>query len=376
MDTALLWVVAVLLLLGGVMVYSASSALVETARFSSYTETTFATKHLVFVSIGCIAGGCMFCVPLSIWQRCAFPLFCVSLLFLLLLFLPGFSVRINGAKRWFSLMGLHFQPSEFFKLTTILYMADYMVRKRQLHEHFFKITLPIAGFVGLAAVLLLLEPDMGAFLVITVIIMSLLFLGRVNLGWMICIALTLVASFLLIIFLSEFRTQRVFAYLHPWDLKNALGKGYQLTHALIGFGRGGFSGVGLGASIEKLHWLPEAHTDFLLAVLAEELGLLGVTVVVGCFAWLGWRIFSIGRTAVFFGNLFAGLVAQGVGIWLTFQAAINIGVNTGALPTKGLTLPLMSYGGSAMLFNLIALALVLRVDFDNKRLQKPNVLPK
>ncbi|MDO9291060.1 MAG: FtsW/RodA/SpoVE family cell cycle protein, partial [Hydrogenophaga sp.] len=169
---------------------------------------------------------------------------------------------------------------------------------------------------------------------------------------------------------SEFRRQRVFAYLDPWSMEHALGKGYQLSHSLIAFGRGEIFGVGLGGSVEKLHWLPEAHTDFLLAVIGEEFGLIGVLVVIGLFLWLTRRIMHIGRQAIALDQVFAGLVAQGVGLWMGFQAFINIGVNLGALPTKGLTLPLMSYGGSAILLELTALAIVLRVDYENRQLMK------
>jgi cell division protein FtsW len=216
--------------------------------------------------------------------------------------------------------------------------------------------------------LLLAEPDMGAFLVIAVIAMGILFLGGVNARMFILIALVLLVAFGLIIGLSEWRRERIFAYLDPWSAKYALGKGYQLSHSLIAFGRGEIFGVGLGGSVEKLHWLPEAHTDFLLAVIGEEFGLIGVVTLIGVFMWMTRRIMFIGRQAIAMDRVFAGLVAQGVGIWIGFQAFINMGVNLGALPTKGLTLPLMSYGGSAILLNLIALTVVLRVDYENRLL--------
>jgi cell division protein FtsW len=172
------------------------------------------------------------------------------------------------------------------------------------------------------------------------------------------------------IYFSDWRRERIFAYLNPWDEKYALGKGYQLSHALIAIGRGGIFGVGLGGSVEKLHWLPEAHTDFLLAVIGEEFGLIGVSVLIGTFFWLTRRLMHIGRQAIALDRVFAGLVAQGVGLWLGFQAFINMGVNLGALPTKGLTLPLMSYGGSAIMMNMVALAVVLRIDYENKALMR------
>jgi cell division protein FtsW len=237
-------------------------------------------------------------------------------------------------------------------------------------ERFLRHVMPMAAAVMLVGLLLLAEPDMGAFLVIAVIAMGILFLGGVNARMFFLIAALLVVVFALIIASSEWRSERIFAYLDPWSAKNALAKGYQLTHSLIAIGRGEIFGVGLGGSVEKLHWLPEAHTDFLLAVIGEEFGLVGVLSVIGLFFWLTRRIMHIGRQSIALERVFAGLVAQGVGLWLGFQAFINIGVNLGALPTKGLTLPLMSYGGSAILLNLIALALVLRIDHENRQLMQ------
>ena len=243
-----------------------------------------------------------------------------------------------------------------------------MVRKMDVKEKFFAAVTPMGVAIAIVGSLLLAEPDMGAFLVIAVIAMGILFLGGVNTRMFTLIALVLLIAFGLIIGLSEWRRERIFAYLDPWSAKYALGKGYQLSHSLIAFGRGEIFGVGLGGSVEKLHWLPEAHTDFLLAVIGEEFGLIGVVTLIGVFMWMTRRIMFIGRQAIAMDRVFAGLVAQGVGIWIGFQAFINMGVNLGALPTKGLTLPLMSYGGSAILLNLIALTVVLRVDYENRLL--------
>ena len=201
-----------------------------------------------------------------------------------------------------------------------------------------------------------------------VIAMGILFLGGVNARMFFLIAAALIAVFGLIIASSPWRRERIFAYLDPWSMEHALGKGYQLSHSLIAIGRGEIFGVGLGGSVEKLHWLPEAHTDFLLAVIGEEFGFVGVVIIIGLFMWLTRRIMYIGRQAIAMDRVFAGLVAQGVGIWMGFQSFINMGVNLGALPTKGLTLPLMSYGGSAILLNLVAIAMVLRVDYENRQL--------
>jgi cell division protein FtsW len=211
---------------------------------------------------------------------------------------------------------------------------------------------------------------MGAFIVIAVIAMGTLFLGGVNARMFLLIATVIVATFALIIAFDDLRRERIFAYLDPWDPKYVQGKAYQLTHSLIAFGRGEWFGQGLGASVEKLHYLPEAHTDFLLAVIGEELGLVGVLTVIGGFFWLTRRLFVVGRQAVALDRVFAGLMAQGIGIWFGGQGFINMGVNLGVLPTKGLTLPLMSFGGSAMLMNLVALALVVRVDMENRSLMR------
>jgi cell division protein FtsW len=265
---------------------------------------------------------------------------------------------------------MNFQPSELAKFSILIYAADYMVRKMEVKERFFRAVLPMGLAVVVVGVLLLAEPDMGAFMVIAVIAMGILFLGGVNARMFFLIGAGLLVVFGLMIALSDWRRERIFAYLDPWSEKNALAKGYQLTHSLIAIGRGEIFGVGLGGSVEKLHWLPEAHTDFLLAVIGEEFGLVGVLGVIGLFLWLTRRIMHIGRQSIALEQVFAGLVAQGIGIWIGFQAFINMGVNLGALPTKGLTLPLMSYGGSAILINLIALAIVLRIDHENRLLMQ------
>jgi len=211
---------------------------------------------------------------------------------------------------------------------------------------------------------------MGAFMVIAAIAMAILFLGGVNGRMFFLITAVLVGAFVLMVTLSPWRRERIFAYLDPWTEKNALGKAYQLTHSLIAFGRGEIFGEGLGSSVEKLHYLPEAHTDFLLAVIGEELGFVGVAIVVCAFFWLVHRLFHIGRQAIALDRVFSGLVAQGVGVWMGGQAFINMGVNLGVLPTKGLTLPLMSYGGSGVMLNCVALAIVLRVDIENRQLMR------
>ncbi|MGM9425739.1 putative lipid II flippase FtsW [Hydrogenophaga sp. MI9] len=369
-DQPLAWVVIALMCWGLVMVYSASIALTDNPRFTNYAPTHFVVRHGLFIVIGLVASLITFQVPMQTWERFAPWLFAVSLVFLVLVLIPHIGSVVNGARRWISFGFMSFQPSELAKLTVLLYAADYMVRRMEVKERFFRAVLPMAVAVLVVGMLLLAEPDMGAFMVIVVIAMGILFLGGVNARMFFLMALLVVAAFAVIVLTSEWRRQRIFAYLDPFSEDHALGKGYQLSHALIAIGRGEIFGVGLGGSVEKLHWLPEAHTDFLLAVIGEEFGLIGVLVVIGSFLWLVRRIMLIGRQAIALDQVFSGLVAQGVGLWMGFQAFINIGVNLGALPTKGLTLPLMSYGGSAILLELVALSIVLRIDYENRQLMK------
>ena len=369
-DQALVWATVALLAWGLVMVYSASIAMPENPKFARYTHNHFLVRHMASVAVAFVAALIAFQMPLATWEKAAPWLFVVSLLLLIVVLIPHVGKGVNGAKRWIPLGLTGFQPSELAKLAVLLYASDYMVRKMEVKERFFRAVLPMGAAVAVVGLLLLAEPDMGAFMVIAVIAMGILFLGGVNARMFFVIAAVLVIAFALMIAFSEFRRERIFAYLNPWAEEHALGKGYQLTHSLIAIGRGEIFGVGLGGSVEKLHWLPEAHTDFLLAVIGEEFGLVGVVVVIGVFFWMTRRMMHIGRQAIALDRVFAGLVAQGVGIWMGFQAFINMGVNLGALPTKGLTLPLMSFGGSAILVNLIAIALVLRIDFESRQLMQ------
>jgi cell division protein FtsW len=367
-DQPLLWVTVALLLWGLVMVYSASIAMPENPRFARYTHTYFLLRHAMWLVLSLIAALLAYQIPLETWEKMARPLFLFSIVLLALVLIPHVGKVVYGARRWISLGPLSFQPSELAKFTVLLYAADYMVRKMDVKERFFRAVLPMGAAVAVVGVLLLAEPDMGAFMVIAVIAMGILFLGGVNARMFFLIAAVLMVAFAAIIASSEWRRERIFAYLDPWSEKNALAKGYQLTHSLIAIGRGEVFGVGLGGSVEKLNWLPEAHTDFLLAVIGEEFGLVGVVLVIALFMWLVRRMMHIGRQAIALERVFAGLVAQGVAVWMGFQAFINMGVNLGALPTKGLTLPLMSYGGSAILVNLVAIAVVLKIDQENRSL--------
>ena len=369
-DLLLVWVVVCLLALGLVMVYSASIALPDNPRFARYAPTHFLARHLLAISIGLTCGLAVTQIPLRLWERLAPWLVLGSILLLVVVLIPGVGKGVNGARRWLPLGVMNFQPSELAKFAMAMYGASYMVRKMDLRENFWQAVWPMLATLGLLGILLLAEPDMGAFMVIAAIAIGVLFLGGVNGRMFTLVLLVLIGAFVLMISFSEFRRERIFAYLNPWDEKYAAGKAYQLTHSLIAFGRGEWFGQGLGGSVEKLHYLPEAHTDFLLAVIGEELGLVGVVLVICAFFWLTRRVVQIGRQAIALDRVFAGLYAQGVGIWMGGQAFINIGVNLGALPTKGLTLPLLSFGGSAILMNLIALAVVLRVDLENRQLMR------
>ncbi len=371
-DQPLMLVCVALLLLGLVMIFSASIALSDSPKFKGLkpTPTFFLARQALFIVIGAVVGAVAFRIPMARWQRWSPYFFIATIVLLVAVLVPGVGRGVNGAKRWISLYAMNLQPSELMKLMVVLYAADYTVRKQALMHRLAKSFLPMAAVVLLVGALLQLEPDLGAFMVIAAIAFGILFLGGVNARMFAGLSAVMAVGFVLLVMLNPWRRARFFAYLDPFEEDNAAGKAYQLTHSLIAFGRGEWLGVGLGGSVEKLHYLPEAHTDFLLAVIGEELGLVGVAIVVGLFFWLVQRAFEIGRQAIALERTYAGLVAKGVGIWIGVQAFINMGVNLGLLPTKGLTLPLMSYGGSGILVNCVALALVLRVDFENRILMR------
>lgn len=365
-DGTLTWVTLSLLGLGLVMVYSASIAIAEAGKW--HQPAYFLVRHAVFLGISVALAAIAFQLPMHVWQRISPFLFLLGTGLLVVVLIPGVGREVNGSQRWLPLFFVSLQPSEFMKLLVVIYAADYTVRKAAYMHSFRKGFLPMLLVMLLIGGLLLREPDFGAFAVITAIAMAILFLGGMNWKLFAGLIVMLVMGFLLLIWTSPYRMQRIVGFMDPWA--DSFGKGYQLSHALIAFGRGEWLGVGLGGSVEKLLYLPEAHTDFLLAVIAEELGFAGVAVVIVLFAWLVGRAFAIGRQAACLERYFAALVAQGVGVWLAVQAIINIGVNMGVLPTKGLTLPLMSFGGSGMVANCIAIALLLRVDSENRQLMR------
>jgi len=321
-DRGLLAVAVALLALGLVMVYSASIALPDSPRFARYAPTHFLLRHAVALALGFVAALVALQVPVAAWEKWASWCFVLALLLLVLVLVPKVGLAVNGARRWIPLGFMNFQPSELAKLAMAMYAAGYMVRKMDVKENFLQAVWPMAVALAVVGLLLLAEPDMGAFLVIAAIALGILFLGGVN-GRMFVLGVgVLLGAFVLMIVLSPWRAQRIFAYLDPWNPAYAQGKAYQLTHSLIAIGRGEWLGQGLGSSIEKLHYLPEAHTDFLLAVIGEELGFAGVAAVIVAFFWLTRRIFVIGRQAVALDRVFAGLMVQGIGIWMGGQAFI------------------------------------------------------
>ena len=367
-DLSLLWSALVLLLMGMVMVYSASIATAEGGRFTGHQPAYYLVRHGVFLAVGLVAAAVAFQVPLNTWQQLAPWLFVAGFVLLALVLIPGIGRDVNGARRWLSLGFANQQPSELMKLFAVLYAADYTVRKMPHMHDLKKAFLPMAGAMIAVGILLLKEPDFGAFVVIISIAIGILFLGGMRARLFAVLIVVLVTAFAVLIIVSPYRRDRIFGFMDPWS--DAFGRGYQLSHALIAFGRGELFGVGLGASVEKLFYLPEAHTDFLLAVIAEELGFAGVVAVIVLFGLVIQRAFVIGRQAVALDRLYPALVAQGIGIWIGVQSFINMGVNMGLLPTKGLTLPLMSFGGSGILANCIALAVLLRVDWENRQLMR------
>ncbi|HSV18659.1 MAG TPA: putative lipid II flippase FtsW [Casimicrobiaceae bacterium] len=372
-DVSLAWSVMILLAIGLVMVYSASIAMAEASAHTGYRPWYFLARHAVFVGAGIAAAAVAFQVPTKAWERLAIWLFAIGALLLVIVLIPGLGKVVNGSRRWLPLGIINMQPSEFMKLAAVLYASSYAVRKAAfLHaEQPLRQTL-VRGFLPLFAVmtaiggLLIVEPDFGAFVVIVAIGFGILFLG--GLDWRLFAGLSVLLPVALgaVLIAAPYRIQRLTTFIDPWA--DPLHKGYQLSHSLIAFGRGEWFGVGLGASVEKLLYLPEAHTDFLLAVIGEELGFVGVAAVIALFAWLLYRAYAIGRQAARLTRPFAALVAWGLGIWLGVQTFINMGVNMGVLPTKGLTLPLLSFGGSGIVANCIAVAILLRIDWENRRL--------
>jgi len=358
LDYTLILAALALLGLGLVMVASASLHRIPEAPFY------YVNRHLIALGLGLASALVMALLPLSLWQRSGTLLYFAGLLLLLLVLLPGVGREANGATRWIPVGAFNLQSSEFMKLFLVIYMAGYLVRRQQ------EVATSVWGFIKpmllliIAAGLIMMQPDFGTTAVLLATAMGMLFLGGVPL-WQFGILLLLASSALTgLVLLSPYRLQRVTAFLDPWaDVQNS---GYQLAQALIAFGRGEWFGVGLGSGIQKQFYLPEAHTDFLMAVIGEELGLTGTLIVILLFGVIVWRAFRIGAEAEQTSR-FAAYVAQGFGLWIGMQAFINIGVNVGLLPTKGLTLPLMSYGGNSLIVACMVIGILLRIDYENRR---------
>ena len=358
-----------LLAIGSVMVYSATSMFADNSRYgveSSY----FILKHFQSIAVGLFACWIVYQIPMAFWYRYAFWVFMAAIALLVLVLVPGIGKSVNGARRWIGLGVMNLQVSEMMKVAALIMAAWFTVRRQDFMHSFQKGFLPMA-FAMIAIVFLIMrQPDLGAMVVIVAEIMGLLFLGGLS-WWIFTSVIIVVCMFVAwMIYDTPWRLGRFFAYLDPWSPDHVLDKAYQLSHSLIAFGRGELFGVGLGGSVEKLYYLPEAHTDFIMAVIAEETGFVGVCLVLFIYYWLIRHAFEIVRQAIKLERFFQGLLAEGIGVWFGVQVFINIGVASGLLPTKGLTLPFVSFGGSALLSGLIAIGLLLRVDKENKILMR------
>ena len=361
-DYGLIWTSLLLLGIGLVMVYSASIEIAASRNAFDYQNYYFLMRQSVFILIGFMLGYITFLIPVYFWQKMAPFLFVLGIILLIIVLAVG--VEINRSQRWIPLGVVNFQPSELVKLFTVMYASDYVLRKSKQMRTIVKGFLPMLGVIVLTGILLLRQPDFGALAVITMIAMGVLFLGGISYK---VISGLVISAPIIIYFLiksSQERSNRITAWVDPWSVP--LGEGYQLVNALMAFGRGEFFGVGLGGSVAKMGYLPDAHTDFLLAILGEEFGLFGVAIVIGLFSYLVLKIFGIAKESIQNKKHFSALMAQGIAIWFAVQGLINIGVNLGAVPTKGITLPLMSYGGTGILVNMVALAIILRIDNDNR----------
>ena len=374
-DVAMLWVVALLVAVGLLMVYSSSIASASESRFTRSSATYFLFRQGLFVLIGAVLALFVFDTSLRTWERITPYVFGVALLLILLVLIPGIGRKVYGASRWIGLGPFGLQPSELMKLAMVLFAARYAVTKRDLlhaaqpiKQSLMKGLGPFLLIALLVSVLLLREPDFGATMVVLSTGLLILFMAGLDYRLVLPVVFVGLVAAVALVWLEPYRLERIFGFLDPW--KEEFGKGYQLTQSLMAIGRGGIFGLGLGAGVSKHYYLPEAHTDFILAVTAEELGLVGVFIVIGAYAWLVWRAFAIGREARQLEQPFAALVAQGIGTLFGIQSLINIAVNMGFAPTKGLTLPLMSYGGSGMIMSLVTLSVLLRIDWENRRLSR------
>lgn len=364
-DYGVLFVVFSLMLLGCLMVFSASISLGDSPKYH-ISERYFFIRHVISLVVALFGAYIVWHIPMKAWKKMAFPFFLFGLFLLGAVFIPGIGKSTNGACRWIPLGLFNLQVTEVMKIAVLIYAADFTVRKQNYMHSVKKGLLPMLLVMGLVGFLVLKEPDLGAYVMMLAISMGILFLGGINLTVFIMVLVGVLGLLVFMIFAASWRAARFFAYLDPWEISNAQGKAYQLSHSLIAFGRGESWGAGLGDAIEKQHYLPEAHTDFILAIVGEELGFAGVMLILVLLFWLVKRAIEIGRTAIHLEHIFSGLVAEGIGIWIGVQTFINVGVASGLLPTKGLTLPFISFGGSAIMAVTAAVAILLRVDYENK----------
>ena len=355
-DTLTLGLVAALLLVGMVMVTSASMAV---AAKDLHDPFYFLERQFLFGGCGVLLAWMVTRMPAQWWDRYSLALLVLGLSLLLLVLIPGLGAKINGARRWMRLGPMNFQVSELAKVLVLTWVCSYCVRKREELQHQFMGLLKPVALLAVAGFLLLLEPDFGATTVLFATGFAVLFVAGARLRYVVSLLSVVAGAFALLAVMSPYRLKRLTVFLHPWE--DPFDGGFQLTQSLIAIGRGGWFGVGLGSSIQKLFYLPEAHTDFVFAVLAEELGLVGVIGVIGLFVALVWRAIQISRMASAAGLKFQSYLALAFGVWLGLQAIVNIGVNMGVLPTKGLTLPFLSYGRSSLIVSLGWLGVLLRI---------------
>ena len=366
-DVAVALITIALLAFGVLMVYSATISFADNPKYQTDTYH-FVARQCLWIAVGCAIGFFVYQVPMRLWRRSAPLLAGVAIFLLIVVLIPGIGRSVNGARRWIALGPVSFQVTEFVKFAILIAAAAFTVKRQDYMHSVTKGLGPMLIVMVVVASLIGLQPDLGATAVIIVIAMGVLFLGGLD-SKIFTVVLVLAFTFgISMIYLSPWRLERMISYWDVWA--NAYGKGYQLSHSLIAFGRGEWFGVGLGASIEKLHYLPESHTDFIVAVIAEEFGFIGVAVLIIAFYIFVRRAFAIGRQSIKLDRVFSGLVAEGIGIWIGCQVIVNLGVATGLLPTKGLTLPFVSYGGSSLIATIAAVALLLRVDRENRVLMR------
>lgn len=374
LDDKILFSAIILLAFGLVMVYSASIA--YAARDPNiHNQYYYLIRHTGYILVGTTAGIVAFNTPTSFWQRHASKIALIVVVLLIAVLIPHIGRVVNGSKRWIGIGLLNLQPSELAKLGMVIYLSNYVCNRSLSLRRFWKDICPVLFAIGVVDALLLLEPDMGSATVVFVIALSILYMANIDRKIIIGFASIGVFGFIALIIVAPYRMRRVLGFIDPWQ--DALGKGYQLTHSLLAVGHGGWLGVGLGNSIEKLFYLPEAHTDFILAIIGEETGVVGIGIVLLLF----WIIFYRGFTVVakdasnLTNRKFQSLMAQGISIWFFAQALVNVGVTVGILPTKGLTLPFVSFGGSSILVSCIALAILLKIDYENKQIKRGRVIP-